>query len=589
MKLHTTELDFDGIKQSLKTFLQGQEAFSDYNFEGSGMSVLLDILAYNTHYNSLYLNLALNESFIDTASKRSSVVSKAKELGYTPKSAICSTAVVNITIINELIDAPSYIEIPAFTVLTSTTDSQTFNFYTTQSYIAYRSSNQYVFNNVILKEGSLYQYSYEYVEGGSYVIPNNNVDITTLEVIVQPNASSSVTDVYKNSNTIINIDGKSLVYFIKENYDGLYELEFGNNDIGKKLDVGNYITVRYLISSLEVPNGINSFSFNYPNSFVATVDSAFGGSQPEDIESIRWNAPRHFTSQNRCVTSSDYINMIKSLYNVKDVNVWGGESMSPAQYGKVFISVVPKNNPFLSEDEKDYILEYIVNPRKSLTITPEFIDPAYINIELDVKFYYNPNLTTRSSGDLSSLVIQTIEDYNEKNLSLFSGVFKYSRLTADIDNTDSSITSNIMNIKLHREITPIFNIDSSYIVNLGNAIKNSVNFEEAVISSGFYIKDNSNICYIEDVPPNIGDIGKLRLFYRDVVNNKIYLRDCGSIDYSKGLIKIDNITIRSLFSSEFKLIITPATNDVVSNQNQFVQIDFSKVSITPIIDVRKGM
>lgn len=588
-KIQTTELDFDNIKQSLKTYLQGQSEFSDYNFEGSGMSILLDVLAYNTHYNSLYLNLALNEAFIDTASKRASVVSKAKELGYVPKSAKSATAVVNIIIINENINAPDYIEIPAYTILTSTIDSVTYNFYTTQSYIAYKDGTQYVFENVVLKEGSYYVYNYEYIEGGSYIIPNTNIDTDTLTVSVQENPSSTEVEIFSNSNTIIDVTGDSPVYFLKENYDGYYEIEFGNNDIGKKLEVGNYITIKYLISSLDSANGISNFSYSYPNSFVTTIESSYGGADSEDVESIRWNAPRYFTTQNRCVTANDYKNIIKSLYDVKDVNVWGGETMNPPQYGKVFISIVPTTTEFLTEEEQNYILTNIIEPRKSLTITPEFVDPVYIDIELNIKYYYNPRLTTRSSGEITSIVFNTIESYNDENLNSFSGIFKYSRLTADIDDSESSITSNFMTIKLHREVTPIYGIDSSYSINLGNAIKNSPTFEEALLSSGFYIPNNNNICFIEDNQPLSGTIGTLRLFYKDAQNNKVYIRDVGTIDYSIGLINVKNIIISSLYDSVFKFMIVPEINDIVSNQNQFVKINLANTTITPIIDTRKGI
>ena len=588
-KIQTTELGFDEIKQNLKTYLSGQAEFSDYNFEGSGMSILLDVLAYNTHYNSLYLNLALNEAFIDTASKRASVVSKAKELGYVPRSAVCATARVNIIILDDNIGAPDYIEISAYSTFTSSVDNTSFTFYNTQSYIAYKESNQYVFENVELREGKLYQYNYEYTDGRKFVIPNSGVDITTVEVSVQDDINSGSVEIYVNSNDIIDVNSSSKVYFIKENYDGFYEIEFGNDDIGKKLDEGNYITIRYLISSLDQPNGISQFSYNAFNSFVTTVDAAYGGSGPEDIESIRWHAPRYYTTQNRCVTPSDYKNIIKSLYNVKDVNVWGGETVTPPQYGKAFISVVPNNAPVLTDDEKNYILEEILGPRKSLSITPEFVDPTYIDVELDVKFYYDPNMTTRSAGDISTIVLQTIEDYNNQYLSTFDGIFRYSRLVSAIDNSEDSITSNFINIKLHRELVPIYNIDASYTVELGNSIKNSRTFEEAVLSSGFYINGNSNICFIEDQPPTLGDTGIMRMFYRDGTNSKVYLRDVGTINYSKGIININNITIVALYAPEFKLMIVPAINDVESNKNQFVQIPSNKVNITPIVDTRKGL
>jgi len=277
------------------------------------------------------------------------------------------------------------------------------------------------------------------------------------------------------------------------------------------------------------------------------------------------------------------------MYNVKDVNVWGGETMSPPQYGKAFISIVPNNAPVLTDDEKDYILKEILEPRKSLSITPEFVDPTYIDLELNVKFYYDSNATTRSAGDLSTIVLQTIEDYNEKYLNTFSGIFRHSRLIAAIDDSESSITSNYVELKLHRELTPIYGIDASYVVELGNAIKNSVTFEEAVLSSGFYISGNSNICFLEDLPPAFGNIGTMRMFYRDGTNAKVYLRNVGTIDYDKGIIRINNITITALYTNEFKLVIVPAVNDIESNKNQFVQIPSNKVTITPVIDSRKGL
>lgn len=586
-RIQTTELSFDQIKQSIKTYLSGQSQFSDYEFEGSGLSILLDVLALNTHYNALYLNLALNEAFIDTASKRSSVVSKAKELGYTPRSSISATALVNVIMIDDTLNAPDYMEIPEYATFTATVGSESFNFYTTQTYIAYKQGNQYIFNNVVLREGALYEYAYEYVQGRSFIVPNKDVDITTFSVTVQENVGSSTTDVYVRSNNIVDIAGDTKVYFIHENYDGFYELQFGNGDIGNQLDVGNYIRIKYLISSKDIANGARTFSYN--NAFVTTITPAYGGSEAEDIESVRWNAPRHFTAQNRCVTANDYKYIIKNLYNVKDVNVWGGDEVVPPQYGKVFLSIVPKNSQTLSNDEKDYILNYIIKPRKSLTITPEFVDPTYMDLSIDVKFKYDPNLTIRNAQEISSLVFDTIIDYSDTNLATFDGVFRTSRISTEIDNTEDSIISNDITLALYRDITPIYNTNYTYNINLGNTIHNSPLSEENVISSGFYISGNNNICYIDDVPPATGDVGKLRLFYLDNLNNKVSISDIGTINYSKGIVNITGLNIRSLYTNSFRLKIVPGDSDIYSSHHQFLRISPSLIKITPFILSTKGL
>lgn len=590
-KIQVTELDFDGIKQNLKTYLQGQSEFSDYNFDGSGMAILLDLLALNTHYNGLYLNLAVNEAFLDSASKRSSVVSQAKELGYTPRSSKSATANVTITMINEQVGAPTYIEIPTFSVFTTSLDEITYSFYNVAPKLAYKNGTNYVFENVELKEGTLLSYKYTVANGSRYILPNANIDTSTLSVTIQDNAQSSTFDVFTESKTIIDINGDSKVYFLKENYDGLYEMEFGNDIIGKALSNGNVINIQYLICSEDKPNGANTFAYggvlpSNTSAFVSTNDAAYGGSSPESIDSIKWNAPRIYTTQNRCVTSNDYKSLIKSMYDVTDVNVWGGEMNIPPQYGKVYISVVPKNKEFLDDADKDYILTNIVNPRKSLAITPEFVEPNYLKLALNVTFYYNANLTTRTYTELSALILQTIIDYKNSNLNTFDGIFRLSRLSADIDNCETAITSNSINFKIHREIQPIFNINTGYSIVIGNSIYRSVDPSESVISSGFYIPDSSYIYYIDDSPNATGYSGVLRLFYKDINGNKVIVRNIGTLNYSTGSIDIVDLTITGLYLTDFKLIITPDISDVESNRNQFVTLQEDMITINPIIDNR---
>lgn len=594
-RIQTTELDFDQIKSNLKTYLQGQSQFSDYDFEGSGLSVLLDVLAYNTHYNALYTNLAINESFIDSASKRASVVSIAKELGYTPASARCATANVSVAMVNSQLTAPSTIEIPANTSFSTTVNGASYTFYTVESYIAPLIDGQYLFPSVTLREGTPLQFRYTYTDGLQITIPNPNVDISTVRVTVQENAQSSTFDVFSASNTILNLTSTSAVYFVKELDNGLYQLEFGNGVIGRQLAEGNVVNISYMTCSADAPNGARTFLYQgtlpvNTTAFVSTTDAASGGAQPESIESIRWNAPRAYAAQNRCVTIDDYKTIVTSLFpEALAVSVWGGEENTPPEYGKVFLSIVPRTTDFLSEDQKAFILQTIINPRKPVTVTPVFVDPIYLKLELNVSYYYNPQLTTRNSGDITSLVTQTINTYNTNTLNSFGSVFKYSQLSNLIDRSEQSITSNITTIKLHREVTPIYGTVASYTVNLGNPVYNSGVAEESILSTGFYTPDGPDLdtpCYIDDLPVGGEDagVGVLRLFYYNTSGDKVVIKNVGTVDYTKGLISITAVNIVSLYASAWTLIIKPESNDVASIQHQFVEIDPLLLTVTPVID-----
>lgn len=591
-KIATTELDFDAIKQNLKTFMQGQSEFSDYDFEGSGLSILLDILAYNTHYNSLYTNLAINEAFLDSASKRSSVVSKANELGYLPSSAKSAVARVTVTMINnELMGAPLQQTIPRYATFTTIVDDTTYTFYTLDSYTAVKSGNQYIFNNVQLHEGTLLEYRYVIGQQARLILPNQNIDLTTLAVTVQQNQQSSESEVYQQADQLLEVTASSKVYFIKEIADQLYELEFGNGVIGAPLVNGNIVTVRYIVSNAASPNGAKVFSYaeQPPASTsvsVSTVASATGGSAPESVDQIKWNAPRAYATQNRCVTIDDYKSVITRLYpEAKSVSVWGGETASPPQYGKVYISIIPKTTVLVSDSDKDFILSTIINPRKALTVTPEIVDPTYINIQLDTTVYYNPQLTTRSANDIATLVRTTINNYNNTALSTFEGVFKFSRLSSLIDQTEGSIVSNISTVKLHREVQPVYGTLSQYIINLGNPIYRSSYTDEAIISSGFISADSANICYIDNDPEtDVSDLGNLRLFYYNPLGQKVVIRTVGTIHYSTGMITITDLNITRLDSVKWNFVITPQSNDIASTFNQFVQIVPSLTTVRVIVD-----
>lgn len=591
-QINVSELDFDQIKANLKTYLRGQTEFADYDFEGSGLSVLLDVLAYNTHYNGLYNNMTINEAFIDSATKRSSIVSRANELGYVPHSASCSTAVINMTVSNTTTASPpNSIVLPKNTPFNTNISNVSYTFYTTEEVTALNNGfGVYTFNNLVIKQGVPLTFKQTVSIGARYVIPNANVDLSTLLVRVQDSATSTNFTTYTNSNSILNITPTDTVYFIKEIDDQLYELTFGDGVLGKQLNNGNVVHIEYFVSGLDAPNGARAFTYNGSSLSggtvsLTTITPAYNGSAAEGIESIRFNAPKAYTAQNRAVTSDDYKTLIYNNFpEAKAVSVWGGETETPAQYGKVFISIVPQTIRTLTDGEKEYVLSTIIEPRKTLTITPEIVDPTYIKIQLDISYYYNPQLTTRSSGDITTLIEQTVSNYNDESLSSFGGIFRYSKLSRLIDATEPSISNNITTVKLHRDITPVFNVTALYNLSIKNPIYNSGVPEESIITTGFYCTDSSEVCYIDDLPVEGQSVGKLRLFYYGANNQKIIIKGVGTVNYNTGAISITGLQITSLFGQSWSIAMKPQSNDVVSVKNQFCQIDPTLLSITPIVD-----
>jgi len=588
-KIITSELEFDQIKENLKEYMRGQTEFSDFDFEGSALSILLDVLAYNTHYNALYTNLAINEAFLDSASKRSSAVSKAKELGYVPTSAKSSTAIVTVVAINNLIEAPVTLDIPEFTPFSGSVDGVEYKFYTVGSDTAVRTSNQYTFPNIILKEGTLLEFRYEVTnEVPKFTLPNVNIDISTMKVVVQQNSQSSQSEVFVQSDTLLDITQNSAVFFIKEIDQELYEVEFGNGVVGRGLTPGNVVSVQYISCNRDAPNGARTFKYNGSLAsnnqiFVTTVNPAFGGSAPESVDDIKWNAPRAYAAQNRCVTDEDYRSIIRRYYpDARSVSVWGGETSNPPQYGKVYISIITDSPSRLTDSEKTFILNTIVNPRKPLTIVPEIVDPTPISMELSVSVYYDRRLTTRSAGDIRNLVIGTIEDYNDLNLNKFNGVFKQSQLSRLIDTSEPSIVSNVTRIRLRRVVQVIFAQLVAYEVDLGNPILQDTTPSESILTTGFYLPNDPIVYFIDDVP-NETSIGTLRMFSRSPqTGEKVFTRNVGTVEYSTGKIRIDDIIINRLETVEFIFTVVPASYDVLSSQSQFVLVDFSRLDVNVI-------
>jgi hypothetical protein len=586
-RIQVGELDFDAIKTNLKNFLKGQTEFQDYDFEGSGLAVLLDVLAYNTHYNSIYTNLAINETFLDSASKRSSVVSLAKMLGYTPRSAKCAEAIVNV-VVNFPTSNPEVVTLPANQPFTTSVDNVTYTFYNRGAQTVTRSaSGAYVFNNVVITEGTPLQFKYTVSDGTRFIIPNANVDLDSLNVLVQETADSDLFEVYVKETNITNVRAESKIYFVKEIDDGLYELTFGNDILGKALSQGNVVTIQYTISSLERPNSASTFTYDGATLSggivsVITVAPASGGSVPESISEIKFNAPKFYSAQNRTVTAEDYKSIIYANYaRAQTVAVWGGEDNKPPVYGKTFICIKPKDAPRLTNLEKQSIISDILTSRSILSITPELVDPSIFNIRVSSFVYYNPRATTKTPQEIETLVKQSILDYDRQDLQKFDSVLRHSKLTRIIDNTDQSIINNTTRLTITNQQQVFYNISAQYDLELINPILKSDGRvgEESFITTGFYIQNSNNIHFLDDFN------GSVRLFYYDVNSQKVIVNpSIGTINYDSGRIIVKNLNIRALAGQVFEWIIKPQSYDVVSALNQIVQIDPENLVVNVIAD-----
>lgn len=512
--LRVTELDFDQIKQNLKTYLQGQSTFTDYDFEGSGLSILLDILAYNTHYNAFYANMALNEIFLDTAVKRESVVSLAKMLNYTPRSIRAASSKLNLTV-NNVVGSPSALTINRYTPFTTTIYGTTYTFYNLETQSITPIGGAYSFENLEVFEGTyvVTKFSVGSTPGPNekFEIPNSNIDTTTIRVTVQDTSTSTTSTTFTLfEGDITQVTETSNIYYIEQNTRGLYELYFGDGVLGTKLATGNQITVEYLVTSgpeanvsdkitqtFSLATAVFDGTTPYTDVTVSTIVKSTDGQAAETIDEIRFNAPKSATSQNRLVSKYDYEAFLTRNYNYIDaVSVWGGEDNDPPQYGKVFISIVPKTSQYLTTTRKNTIISAI-NEKRSLAITPTFIDPDifYLNIITSIK--YNPNITNEGSTDISTAVQSAIQSYFIQNLGSFKQDFALSKLLAAIDAARESIIGNITEVTVQKKLTPTLGVGASQKIKLGNK------FEEHSFSSTQFYYSYLGVTYaarIKDIP-----------------------------------------------------------------------------------------
>ena len=590
--IRIAELDFDQIKNNLKTYLKSQDEFTDYDFEGSGLSVLLDILAYNTHYNAFLANMVVNEMFLDSAVKRASAVSIAKHLGYTPTSARGSRANIDVTVTNPS-GLPSILTLDRYTPFTTTIEGVAYTFLTNQATTTSRVGNTYTFTDVEIIEGALLSYRYVVAvksPSTKYEIPDNGVDTTTLQVLVQTSATDTTTTTYTLATDITGIDSESEVYFLEQNPQGRYEIFFGDGLIGKQPDIGNIVIIQYISVSGSAPNvsGLITQTFTPgstiggSSSIVVTTNSnSTGGADQESITSIKFNAPRVNAAKNRAVTASDYESLIAANYpGAESISVWGGEDNDPPYYGKILISLKPFEGYVISDATKESIKSTILRNRKMLTVTPEFIDPLYIYVNITGDVRYNSIVTTLSSEEIKSSVITTIEDYFSNNLQKFNKTFNYSKLIESILNTNTSIDSVVLTIRAQRRITPVLSAENTYTGNSSIKFRNPIR-PGTISSSYFYVVHDSVQTLVkivdlpDQMPPSDTGTGTLRLV--SVATGITVVSNLGTVNYSSGNMEITSITPTSVPSNiiDIRILasIQESSYNIVSSRNEVLVLD----------------
>lgn len=590
--LKIAELDFDAIKSNLKTYLKSQTEFSDYDFEGSTMSILLDILAYNTHYNAYLANMLANEMFIDSAVKRQSVVSIAKLFGYLPRSIKGASAVVDITV-NNPTGSPAAITLPRYTQFSTTIDETTFNFVNTEPVTINPLNGVYVFNDVTITEGSALNYKYIVVTPGpdeKYEIPNIDIDTNTLYVTVQESASNTTLTTYNRVSDILSLDGTSKVYFLEENTKGRYEIYFGDGILGKKLTAGNIVTVYYLVSNGASANFSSelSQSFTYSGTLaggdvtVTTVSNSTGGADRETITELKFNAPKSYATLDRAVTVDDYKTLVQQYYPyAESVAVWGGEENIPPKYGKVIISLKPFSGFVISDAVKNDIKTNLLAKKQIVGLTPEFIDPEYIYIGLDVEVKYNPRLTSYSFVQIQNFTDNTVREYFRTQLQKFDLDFYTVKLLNNIIDIDSSIYGCTIVPRMQKRITPTLNTVNTY------SGDNKIKFSNRILPNTFYssvfyftVNTLTTRCIIKDVPdttvPDNNGTGTLAVY--DYLSGTQILSNIGKVYYYNGEVVINELSPEGYISGtslRLNANLQPGYYDVYSSKGQILVLDES--------------
>ena len=604
-RLIVSEFDFDDVKSNLKTFLQAQTEFTDYDFEGSGISVLLDVLAYNTHYLGFNMNMLANEMFLDSSSLRSSVVSHAKTLGYEVASVRSAKAEIDVTLFDSVKTTGT---LSAGTVFTSSVNDVEFQFVPITDFTASNTGSQISFLNVPIYEGTFVTTRIT-VDADDvsqrFVIPDNRADTNTLIVEVENSSADSTATTYIKTTDISQVTSTSANYFIQEVENGKHEIYFGDGVIGKGLSDGNVVVMTYVVTNGTSANTAAAFTNaavidTVIDVSVSTVSAASGGAVAESIDSIKYNAPLDFASQGRCVTADDYTTFVKRFFpNTQAVSIFGGENgsfddtvgvVATPEYGKVFISVKSTTGNNLTDSEKRTLVNNLA-PFTVASITPVIVDPETLFLILEVNAKFNSSLTTETSNSLATAISTTLINFNNSELKQFNSVFRHSKVVGLIDDTDKSITGNITKITMAKFFTPTLLTSVGYTINFNNAVfhphegHNGAN-GGVVASTGFKISgDTVNEVFFDD-----DGNGNIRSFIILAGLRNYVDLSAGNINYITGEIKINPINIISISdvdgstSTQIRITITPDSQDIIPVRNQILELDLVNTVVSVLID-----
>ena len=576
--LLVTDINFDTIKGNLQTYLSSQSEFLDYDFESSGMQTIIQLLAYNTYYNSIYTNFASNESFLDTALIRNNVVSRAKMLGFTPNSARGAKATLSVTV--NPAGTPETVVIPSNTEFSSSIDGVTYKFSTFGSTTFTRSDAGVYTNSVVVREGDPVQESYTVSTTNPvrYILNNQNCDTTSLKVRLQESSSNTSVTAYKLADDITTVGSNSAVYFLQENNDGAFEVIFGDGILGRKPLDGNIVKLNYNVCNGPVVNGAKTFSgpatlAGNSSYTVSTTIRASGGSNPQSIDSIKFNAPRNFSAQNRAVTANDYKNiLLNNAPDLQTISVWGGEKNSPPVYGKVYISAKPIGSSVITESRKQELVD-LLNDRNVLTIEPVFVDAEYLYVVPTIEVRYNPNTTSKNGDVLLNQVNSVMSSFNDTELGVFNSNFFLSEFIKKVDAIDDSVINVSVTTNMQRRFIPNTTLTQAYQVNFNNPITNPHGGHKGAISSSSFTYEGFT-CFFDD-----DGNGNLQI-YRIASGERVYVnRKAGTVNYILGTVKVNAIKFTAFSGDAIKINAKPRDQVIVSLRSQICQLADASVSI----------
>ena len=595
-KLEVTDLDFDTIKTNLKKFLRQQDQFTDYDFDGSTINTLLDVLAYNTHYNGVYANVLANEMFLDSADMRNSIVSHAKHVGYTPRSATAPYADVNLVVNNA---TGATLTASQGTTFTSTVEGVSYNYIVKEDTTTTPVDGVYTFKNLELYEGTLVtnKYTVNTTDANQrFLIKNDMADTTTLLVKVQNSSTDTTTTTYALSTDLADVSSTSAIYFLEGAEDEQYEVVFGDGVLGKALSTGNIVSLIYIVTNGSDSNGASSFALSgnvggFTDVSLTVNTNSVNGADPESPASIRFNAPKQFATQNRAVTAKDYESKVKSIYsNAKSVQVWGGEDNETPVYGRVYISINPVAGATLTEATKSDIITQLKDFNVA-SITPVIEDPETTFIQPTVTVRYDAKSTTNTAASIKSLVQTAITNFNTDNLQEFDQVFRHSKFIETVNKADDSILSNITTLKLHKSFTATLTSSTTYTISFNNALYNPHSGHNSdmggiLSSSSFKVSgDTTNDYFLND-----DGQGNIRLYYVAGGVNVYTNNTQGTINYTTGKITLNSLHISEVgnvdgaTSTTIRLTVVPNSVDVVPVRNQVIQIDETNATVVVTAD-----